>query len=209
MYDGPVVAALLLALSLAGCTQKTCACDDSGTPDGPQVDFTKQKPAVEAFAAATVSGNVTSEFGDEREGVHFEACVLAGRTFTLSLETDDPTSCQNDGTNDGGDTHTGMVADCISAVDATFPLTGTLATGESVEPVVGWVNLESWQAGLTMSLSLDFPDSGFPHQTIDLKPTADSLDDPAFKAMSWSRRWSADDDDLTVWEMCQFTSGEG
>lgn len=178
---------LLMLLSLVGCGGQSG--ENPLRPSGPHVDFTALTGEVEAVFSGTHPGGVHDGGGEE-------ACAIDGAEFVVETEIGSPIGCTD---NDDS-----TVDSCEDATEAGFTLDGSIDFGDGTPLAFsGSVGIWSEEEGLMLFKSLLTPPEGdYPHQNLDLLVDGTMLDEAVFTGLSWTRRLSTDEDEITIWEMC-------
>ena len=153
-------------------------------PSGPEMDLAAESGRVESIFAGPFSGAVEDAPGDDRDGVRFDPCAIAGQPFEVALDV--------------------APAECHACKEASYALSGTLTIGEDDPiPLSGAVEVWSGEDGpAVFQVFLEAP-ATFPHETLEVADVAgERLEDAEVERFDWARRTSPDDAALTVWESC-------
>ncbi len=182
----PIVIAAVLCV--------VCACNSQETNTA-NADLTAYLEDMERLCTGVFEGTIQDGAGNN-DAVTYESCGHDGEGYRLEVEMVSAMSCNSSEDVEG--------VDCTHAQTGSIELTGLLKIGPSLElAVTGFARINYGCCGPPLTCSFIFDDDTVPYHTFETMPEGMSPNQGDFEQFSWGRRHTEENDDPTVWEICE------
>jgi hypothetical protein len=175
----------------------TCACCDGPTEEC-GTDLTAYLGDLERLCTGVFEGTIQDSpaSGD----AVYEPCAHDAETYRLEIETVSGMSCTGSEDQEG--------VDCTHADWGLVEIAGTLEIGADFElDVTGFARAGPWcsASGGILACAYWLPDDPVPRSAFEARPEEMNPDQEDLEMFFWSRRHSEEDEEPTVWEVCELS----
>ena len=176
-----------------------CACNSQETNiRETNIDLTAYIDDMERLCTGVFEGTIQDGAGNNDDSVTYEPCEHDSVGYRLEIEMISEMSCNSSEDVEG--------VDCTHAQTGSIELAGHLEIGPSLELAVtasASIQQLHFMDGPSMNCYFVFDDDTVPYHYVEtssemMSPSQDDLD-----LLTWSRRHTGENDDPTVWEICE------